>query len=58
MQRKKFSREFKFEAARWVSERGVEVPQAARDLDVRKTLCKWMKLFSADSGYTFPGMGR
>lgn len=34
MTRRKFSREFKIEAVRLVTDRGVAVAQAARDLDV------------------------
>lgn len=36
MQRRKFGREFKIEAVRLVSERGVSVAQAARDLNVQE----------------------
>lgn len=38
--RRKFSRQFKIEAARLVAERGVAVVQAARDLDVEEILLK------------------
>ena len=42
MQRRKFSREFKIEAVRWVGERGVSVAQASRDIDVHeKVVRKW-----------------
>lgn len=34
MERRKFSREFKFEAVKFVVERGVGFAQAARDLDL------------------------
>ena len=37
MTRRKFSREFKIEAVRLVTDRGVAVAQAARDLDVAET---------------------
>ncbi len=44
MQRRKFSREYKLEAVKLVRERGVNVAQAARDLDVHKNvLRKWVK---------------
>ena len=33
MQRRKFSREYKFEAVKLIRERGVSIAQAARDLD-------------------------
>lgn len=38
MQRRKFGREFKVEAVRFVRERDVGVAQAARDLDVHETV--------------------
>ena len=37
MTRRKFSREFKIEAVRLVTDRGVAVAQAARDLDVAES---------------------
>jgi len=41
--RRKFSREFKFEAVKLVKDRGVSVAQAARDLDVHENvLRKWL----------------
>jgi transposase len=41
--RRQFSREFKLEAVRLVKERGVSVPQAARDLEVHENvLRKWV----------------
>jgi transposase len=42
--RRHFSREFKVEAVKLVTERGVGVAQAARDLDVHETRIRaWMK---------------
>jgi hypothetical protein len=38
MERRKFSREFKLEAVKLVSERGVAVAQAARDLDLHENV--------------------
>ncbi len=56
MQRRKFSREFKLEAVRLVRERGVSAAQAARDLELHENvLRKWIKEFSADPQYAFPG---
>ncbi len=44
MTRRKFSREFKVEAVRLVTDRGVAVAQAARDLDVAESvLRRWMR---------------
>ena len=58
MQRRKFSREFKFEAVKLVRDRGVSVAQAARDLDVHENvLRKWARDHEADPGSAFPGHG-
>jgi len=46
MQRRKFSREFKVEAVKLVSERGVSVAQAGRDLGVHENvLRRWVNEF-------------
>lgn len=59
MQRRKFSREFKIEAARLVRDRGVSLAQAARDLDVHVNLLRtWVKNFDADPAQAFPGQGQ
>lgn len=56
--RRRFSREFKLEAVRLVKERGVSVPQAARDLDVHENvLRKWVREAAADPHEAFPGKG-
>ena len=42
--RRTFSREFKFEAVKLVTERGVSVTQAAKDLNVHENvLRKWLR---------------
>jgi len=54
--RRQFSREFKVEAVKLVTERGVGVCQAARDLDVGETvLRRWMRELTQDQA--FPGKG-
>ena len=59
MGRRKFSREFKFEAVRLVKDRGVAVAQAARDLDLHENvLRKWIRQFADDPQYAFPGHGQ
>ena len=59
MQRRVFSREFKLEAVKLVTERGVAVVQAARDLDVAESvLRRWMKDVAADTRHAFPGHGQ
>ena len=56
--RRQFSREFKVEAIKLVTERGVAVAQAARDLDLHETRLKaWMRELKADSQHAFPGKG-
>ncbi len=56
--RRQFSREFKVEAVKLVTERGVGVSQAARDLDVGETvLRRWMRELSQDPQQAFPGQG-
>ena len=59
MKRRKFSREFKVEAAKLVRVRGVSVAQASRDLDVHENvLRKWVKELAADPQHAFPGQGQ
>lgn len=58
MTRRKYSREFKIEAVKLVTERGVSVAQAARDLDlVDRVLRRWVSEFSAAPEAAFPGNG-
>ncbi|HHW32960.1 MAG TPA: IS3 family transposase [Paracoccus solventivorans] len=59
MTRRKFSREFKVEAVKLVTERGVAVAQAARDLDVAESvLRRWMRELTAAPAAAFPGNGQ
>ena len=56
--RRKFSREFKFEAVRMVRERGVALTQAARDLDVHENvLRKWVREAAVELQHAFAGLG-
>lgn len=56
--RRHFSREFKVEAVKLVTERGVSIAQAARDLDVHETMVRtWVKEISKDPEHAFPGEG-
>ena len=49
MERRKFTREFKLEAVKLVSERVVAVAQAARDLDLHvNVLRKWVREQATD----------
>ena len=59
MQRRVFSREFKLEAVKLVTERGVAVVQAARDLDVAESvLRRWIRDVASDAKHAFPGHGQ
>ena len=58
MTRRKFSREFKREAVNLVTERGVSIAQAARDLDLHQTvLGRWVRDYGLASHQAFPGHG-
>ena len=57
--RRIFSREFKLEAVKMVSDRGVSVAQAARDLGLHENvLRKWVRDLKADPQHAFPGQGQ
>ena len=59
MVRRKFTKEFKFEAVKLVTERGVAVAQAARDLDLAESvLRRWMREAAAAPVTAFPGNGQ
>jgi transposase len=56
--RRSYSREFKLEAMSLVSDGGVSLAQAARDLGVSEnTLWRWKKEFEENSDHAFPGKG-
>lgn len=57
--RRTFSREFKLEAVKLVTERGVTVAQAAKDLDVHENvLRKWVRELREAPQEAFPGNGK
>ena len=59
MTRRKFSREFKIEAVKLVTERGVSVAQACRDLDLAESvLRRWMREATVAPTTAFPGNGQ
>ncbi|MCR9178498.1 MAG: IS3 family transposase [Alphaproteobacteria bacterium] len=59
MVRRKFTKEFKFEAVKLVTERGVAVAQAARDLDLAESvLRRWMREATTAPVTAFPGHGQ
>lgn len=59
MTRRKLSRDFKIEAVRLVTDRGVAVAQATRDLDVAESVVRrWMRELTATPATAFPRNGR
>ena len=57
-ERRQYSREFKLEAIRLVTQRGVTVAQAARELDVHENMLrKWVRIYRQDAASAFPGQG-
>jgi transposase-like protein len=59
VERRKFTREFKFEAVRLIKERGVSYVQASQDLGVHPSqLRDWVKKFADDPQHAFPGHGQ
>ena len=57
--RRTFSREFKLEAVRLVTERGVAVAQAVKDLEVHENvLRKWVRELRDAPQEAFPGNGK
>jgi len=57
-QRRKYTREFKVEAVKLITEKGYSVAEAARSLDVGETLLRsWKQTFQAQGEQAFPGNG-
>jgi transposase len=57
--RRSFSKEFKLEAVALVTEKGLSVAQAARDLGISENvLGRWKREFLEDPSEAFPGKGR
>jgi transposase len=58
-ERRKFDREFKIEAVRLITDRGMSVARVAHDLDIHENvLRKWRNQFLQDTHNAFPGKGR
>jgi transposase len=58
MTRKKFTREFKIEAVRFLTGSNMSAAQAGRDLGINPNLLtRWKKEFQSDSSQAFPGTG-
>ena len=57
--RKTYSREFKLEAVRLITEKGYSVAEASRNLGVEySVLRRWKKQLADDPQNAFPGKGR
>ncbi len=55
---KGFTREFKIETVRLVTESDQTVPEVAGDLEIQhNTLYRWVKQYSQDPDEAFPGKG-
>ena len=56
--RRSFSREFKIEAVRLVTDKGLSLSQVSRDLDLDRTMLRrWIRQFTSEPGQAFPGKG-
>jgi transposase len=54
-----YTREFKEDAVRLVTDKGMSVTQVAMDLGIHEnTIYKWIRLYKADPAGAFPGKGR
>ena len=58
-QRRSYTREFKLEAVKLITEKGYSVAEAARSLDVGETLLRsWKQVFDKEGDRAFPGHGQ
>ena len=57
--RKQYTREFKHEAVRLITEQGLSIAQVARDLGINDNLLsRWKKELAQQGQQAFPGQGR
>ena len=57
--RKQYTKEFKHEAVHLVTEQGVSLAQAARDLGLRENLLsRWKRELTQQDEQAFPGQGQ
>jgi transposase len=57
-QRRTYTREFKIEAVKLVTEKNYSVAEAARSLDIGETLLRsWKQALDKEGGQAFPGHG-
>ncbi len=58
MQRKKYTREFKTEAVRLITEQDLTIAQVSRDLGINSNMLgRWKNELQDDSRQAFPGKG-
>ena len=56
--RRKYDREFKIEAVKFVTERGTSIAEAARNLGIHENLLRtWKNKYLEDTADSFPGKG-
>jgi len=59
MTRRFYNKEFKLEAVKLVTERGVSCAQAAQDLGIGQNVVgRWVREAKADKTHAFPGRGQ
>jgi len=59
VKRKVFNKEFKLEAVKLVTHRGMSCAQAARDLGIgQNVVSRWVREAKADKTHAFPGRGQ
>ena len=57
--RRRYNREFKMEAVNLVNEREGRVTEVAHNLGIHPVMLhRWIKEFSEDAEYAFPGLGK
>ncbi len=58
-QRRTYTREFKLEAVKLITEKGYSVAEAARSLDIGDTLLRsWKQALDKEGDQAFPGRGQ
>ena len=57
--RRRFSREYKLDVVRMVTESGHSVRDVSKELEIRPDMIRrWVKQFAEDPEQSFPGIGR
>lgn len=58
-ERKSYSKQFKIDAVKLLTDQGYKVAEAARNLDIHPNILrKWRDQFNGDSDQVFPGKRR